>query len=335
MTYYGQGTPIVDTSKEFQKEWIRREGEKSEKQKCIEKGGDWDPITNTCILIPKEPKQPEPERKKVEQQGVETFTDPRTGRGSGVTIPDGKGGTRTFLGLNPEEIQTIATGEQQKLARPEGTAPVGTEQASFEQQQLLQQQAKQIGAIPLNFAPAQQAPIDWGQAVTTGVVGAAPSILGSAAAGFAAGAVGGTAVTPGVGTAIGAGIGAVVGVWRGVSQSIKSQQRGEIGASQDVLSAARTNMRQLAMLAGQDPANAGEYIQAYNAQLTQVHQAYRQIKAETQGNLNKFMEDGTDILSDFELFLAPNGTAEIYGNKLGAALFRNTPIPLTEADISG
>jgi len=241
--------------------------------------------------------------------------------------------TGDFVKGRKEDAAVVLAKQQEKLAPMPGE--VTTEQfaqAQSEQQQL-QQQASTIGQLqPSAFAPVQQAPIDWAQAGTAGVAGVIPSVITGAGAGAAVGLAGaGVGVVPGA--IIGAGAGLIAGIWRGTASNIKSQQRGEIGASQDVLTQARTNMRQLAMLASQDPANAAEYIQAYNAQLSLVHQAHRKIKAETDGNLNKFMEDGTDILSDFELFLGPNGTADIYGNKLRVALTSGVPIPLTEADL--
>ena len=68
----------------------------------------------------------------------EVFRDPRTGRVSGVTLPDG----RTFLGLSPDDVQRILSGEAQRLATPEGAVDIG--------QRARQQQAQQqFGAQPL------------------------------------------------------------------------------------------------------------------------------------------------------------------------------------------
>ena len=324
------GTAIT-TQADIQKPFKEAQEKLTPQQKCEAGGGFWDVKTQTCLRVP--PKQEAPAPPPKAPGALETFTSSETGRASGITTPDG----RTFLGLSPAEVQQVATGEQERAARPLGTAPVGTAAAQQQEQQLIQQQAGQIGQLQeAAWAPVQQAPIDWSQAGVAGISNL-PSIVSRTAAGAAGGAVAGGTLGLGVGAVPGAIVGGIGGfisaVWSGTAANIKGQQRGEIGASQDVLTNAKTNMRQLAMLASQDPANAGEYIQAYNAQLSMVHKAYRQIKAETQGDLNKFMEDGTDILSDFELFLGPNGTAEIYGSKLRVALTSGVPMPLTEGDL--
>ena len=232
-----------------------------------------------------------------------------TGKTTGVV----KGG-RALLGLSKQDAAKLA---------PEGTVTA----QEIAQQQQLAQQAGAIGQVG-NIGQLQDAPVDIGQAATAGLVGNVPGLIKNVGTGVAGGFIAGgpaLAVVGGIG-------GAIKSIWGGVQSNIEGQKKGEIAASVDVLGVAKTNMRQLAMLASQDPANAPQYIQAYNDQLTQVHKAYRQIKIETDENLDKYIEDGTDILSDFDLFLREGGTADIYGTKLRIALSSNTPIPLTEAD---
>ncbi len=94
----------------------------SERLSCEAKGGKWDPVALKCILPTSEVKP---------STALETFTDPRTGRASGITLPDG----RTFLGLSSEDVERIAAGEQARVSRPEGTAPVGTSQAAADVEQ--------------------------------------------------------------------------------------------------------------------------------------------------------------------------------------------------------
>lgn len=114
---------------------VEEDPDKQAKADCKAQGGKWDEATKTCILPPPEP-TPEPGPPKA-KPALETFTDPRTGRASGITLPDG----RTFLGLSSEDVARVARGEQERVARPEGTAPVGTAQAAADierQQQFLQ-----------------------------------------------------------------------------------------------------------------------------------------------------------------------------------------------------
>lgn len=323
-----QGT-IITTQADVKRPFKEAQVKLTPQQKCEQDGGFWDTQTQTCLRVPPTPAPPP---KKTGQ--LETFTDPKTGAASGITTKTG-----TYLGkISPEELAAIGQQQARTDFRPANMPPVGTAAAQQREAQALQQQAGQIGQLQeAAWAPVQQAPIDWSQALIAGISGALPSAATGAAAGAITGGIAGagvgSTVTAPIGGFIGGVAGFVAGVWKGTAANIKAQQRGEIGASQDVLTNARTNMRQLAMLASQDPANAGEYIQAYNAQLSMVHKAHRQIKAETAGNLNKFMEDGTDILSDFELFLGPDGTAEIYGSKLRVALTSGVPMPLTEGDL--
>jgi hypothetical protein len=49
------------------------------------------------------------------------------------------------------------------------------------------------------------------------------------------------------------------------------------------------------------------------------------VQLETQGDLNSFMEDGTETLSSFQLFLQPGGLADIQRMRLEAAVMKGTP----------
>lgn len=179
-------------------------------------------------------------------------------------------------------------------------------------------------------AQATETPIDKSQALTAGTLSNVPSLLKNVGVGAGAG----FAVAGHVGAAVGGVLGAIKGVWGGVQNNIEKQQRGEIAASKDVLSAARTNMRQLITLASKDPGNAAEYMQAYKRQLAMVYTAQAKIKLETNGDLNKFMEDGTEVLSDFELFLMPGGYADIQGQKLQIALMGGVMPEFTAEDLA-
>lgn len=281
---------------------------KSEKQKCQERGGSWDEKTQTCILVNKDTAvKPPPATTKVTPPPgtVETFTSEKTGRASGVTMPDG----RTFLGLSPDEVNKIAQGEAARTAMPANAAPVGTAQAQARQLQQQQQAALQLGQLtPEQMMIAQQqvggeAPIDWSQALTAGVVQAGVGAAGGAGIGAVFG--GGAGAIPG------AIIGLLGGFANGIRSNIKSQQSGEIGSANEVLTQGKSNMRQLRMLTQADPANAERYIEDFNDQLALIYAAERKLQLETQGDLNKFMDDGTKDKAKFELVLMPGGYAEI------------------------
>ena len=205
-------------------------------QECEKKGGKWDAATRTCIMNVRDQVAVNQEKKaaaeaaKVEEppkvDALETFTSSETGRASGITTPDGS----TFLGLSPEDVQAVATGEQARTARPEGTAPVGTAQAEAIRQQQIQQQIAQIGQLG-QINPAQQADINLSQAFTAGAAGIVPAAAGGAAIGAAAGLVGSGGVLSAPG-ALAVGVaGAVGGFVSGVLSNIKEQQRGELQAA--------------------------------------------------------------------------------------------------------
>jgi len=296
------------------------EDTRTPKEKCEAKGGFWDEKRQTCLLAkPKEKEVKKEEAPKVKLTTPETFRDEQ-GRLSGIRLPNGE----TYLGLNPQDVRQMAAAEELKTAQPIGTAPVGTAQQQAEEQFKLQQQIGQIGQVG-QLTPAQQAEINWSQAATAGASKVIPGLLGGAATGAVAGSV-----VPGIGTAVGAIGGAIAGAVgtfaSGILGNIKEQQRGELQAADIELTNARTNMRQLAMLASQDPANADVYIKQYNDQLTRIHQARRQTQAEVQGDLNAFMEDGREQLADFDAFLQPGGIADVYGQKLKIALQTDTPL---------
>ncbi len=292
--------------------------------RCEAQGGTWDPVNKVCILPTKEPepaKQADIQKTPVQpsspevfrnQQGeLSGFTDPRTGQ--------------TFLGASPEEVRRATGDILQKTQLPEGTQLVGTAQSQAEEQQRLQQIAGQVGQVgPLTAA--EQADINLSQALTAGAARVLPGLAGGAAAGAVVGGVPSAGIGAPLGAAVGAAAGAVTGFTSGVLSNIKEQQRGELQAADVELKNARTNMRQLAMLATQDPANADIYVSQYKDQLTRVHQARRQTQAEVAGDFNAFMEDGREQLADFDSFLQPGGIADIYGQKLSIALSTGTPL---------
>jgi len=256
------------------------------------------------------------------------------GRLSGVTLPDG----RTFLGLSPAEVNKIVEQQKQIKQTPDGAVEVGAQRKLERQQQAQVQTAGSVGLTPqqiaLTQAGAQEAPIDKGQAISAGIANIVPSLIGGAAGGAAIGAIGGGGVGAIPGAAIGAVGGLLTGFFNGVRSNIKSQQSGQIQSTTKVLSSAKTNMRQLAILAAQDPANAPSYVEAYNQQLAQVYRAQAKLKLETAGNLNKFMDDGTTQLADFDLFIQAGGIADLYRQKLEVSLLSGVPPTFTAEDLA-
>ena len=350
---------------------IKKLQPKSEAQlSCEAKGGRWDEENQVCILP--EPPTPEPTPPPgitIPAGTPETFSSSETGRASGITtpgkgtyhiptgkvLPDGSNETKrvgieeynvfrasigltpqedrsTFLGLSPEDVSDVAAGEAARVERPAGTQEAGVAAQQVEESIRLSQAIGKIGELG-QLNPAVQADINFSQALTAGGARVLPAALGGAAVGAAAGAVttGGLASLPAA-AALGI-LGAGTGFVTGVMGNIKEQQRGELQAADVELSNGIRNMRQLAMLASQDPSNADIYVKQYNDQLTRIHQSRRQTKAEVTGNLNSFMEDGREQLADFDSFLQPGGTADIYGQKLTIALNSGAPLSINGEDL--
>lgn len=328
----------------------KREAENRSRRKCEERGGQWDSTRGICILSEQQgPKKQtssaellaegfkgsvvdKPLRGAVADGAVqrtrkpssnpdqpEVFTDNETGQPSGITLPTGE----TFLGIGHRDVNKIAGKFQEQTALPEGTAPVGTARAQAEQQAALQSAIANIGQVG-GLTPAQEAEINFAQAATAGAAGAIPGVVGGALGGATVGALGGP-----IGAIGGAAIGGVGTFIAGTIRNIQSQQRGELQAAKEELTSARTNMRQLAMMATRDPANADYYISLYNEQLTRVHQSRAQTAAETEGLLNSWIEDGRAELADYDVFLQEGGTADLYGQKLQVALATQQELSLT------
>lgn len=324
-TDIGIGKGLYDVSKP-----IQDTKPKNKKQECEARGGVWDEVNQVCLLNNNKNMTP-----LTQPQPKATLTKPEItkdaqGRNAAITLPSGE----TYVGMKPEDLQKQIDLFNGRTTVPEGTNLAGTAQATANRQQRLQQlmQLGQQGLLsPQELQAIQEAPIDWGQALTAGTVGSGSSIIEAAAAGIGAGATAGAiggSIIPGVGTiagSVGLGIaggitGIIASIYSGVKGNIKSQQSGEIGTTKDVLSQARTNMRALSMVVSQDPNKADEAIQLYYEQKSHVLQAQRKLQLETQGNLNKFMNDGTQDLADFELFLQPGGYADIQLMRLQTAI---------------
>lgn len=254
----------------------------------------------------------------------------------------GKPGTSIEFTKDNNVVVDGKTMTRQEYDRQRNNKSYYADVAQAQQAQQIQQAVSQIGLSPQEIAQAQaqatEAPIDLGQAATAGGAKVIPSAITGAGVGLGAaiggGAIAGTAVAPGVGTAIGAGVGLLAGVTAGILANIKSQQSGEIASTKDVLTTAKSDMRKLSSLAAKDPGNAAAYVEMYNQRLAQVYTAQAKLKLETNGNLNKFMNDGTQDLSDFELFLQPNGQAAIYKRQLELALMSGVAPELTAEDLT-
>lgn len=312
-----QPTTSRGVTKEAHAESLERRRLKSD---CRARGGKWNEETQTCTVPEVEPTPP-----RAELETPETFTDPKTGRVSGITLPSGQ----TFLGLTPEDVETVAAGEAARVARPEGTAPVGTAQAQQQRQLEAQQLGQQIGQFgELGISPTG---LDVGEAATQGIVGSIPSAIRLGAQGFVAGglfgggvgAVGGPITATG-GAAIGAVGGFLAGIVGGMTSNFKSQRTDTTTAQQRILDEGKQTLQDWATLARNDPVNRAQYLAEYNKQSALIDQAYRQMKLDTSKDLAKF-ETALPNLAEFESFYSTGGERDALDVEMRNALLAQPP----------
>lgn len=331
---FGQGTQVGTSPQiQFQQDQETAAKKTSPEEKCRINGGTWDAQTQTCLYLngKKDPNKiniPSTDSSNpplVDATGIETFTNSKTGRAGGVTLPDG----RTFLGLSPEDVQTVATGEQEREARPLGTNAVGTAQsqsnASFRGEQLTGQvgQFDELGTSPTG--------LDTGEALTTATINSIPSAIRMAGQFGTAGAVLGATAAPvtgglsiAAGAAIGAGVGFVSGIASGMIGSYKSQRTDTTTAQQRVLDEGKQNLNDWATLAASDPANKEKYLSEYNRQAALIDQAYRQMKLDTSRDLGKF-ETALPNLAEFETYYSFGGEKAALDLKMRMSLASQSP----------
>ena len=265
-----------------------------QKQKCESYGGQWDEVSQKCIY-PNEDDRDAP---------LETFTDPKTGRASGITTPDGK----TYLGLTASEVNKIAGAEQERAARPEGTAPVGTAAALQADIQRKINIAKQIGTI--DYATAQQIEeqeIDKSQALAAGVQDIIPSALAFGAGGLALGGVAGagvgSTVSAPVGAGLGFGVGAIKGFYQGITKNIKDQRTDLVSVKTKELKQRKTALNNYISAANANPAASDEMVQAFNVEKSLILRDYNTLIKRGNKDLNFWGSDATPQITDYEVFL--------------------------------
>jgi len=259
----------------------------------------------------------------------ETFTNPQTGRASGITLPDG----RTFLGLGPEDVNQVAQGEAARVARPANTQPVGTAQNQLNTQlrnQKLVELAQQGLLTPEEFQGITGASLDVKQALGAGAIGVLPGLAGGAATGLLAGAVGGATagaaaggfVTPAA-AALGA-LGALSGFLLAARSSIKGQQTGEFAADQAALTKGERMLRSLITDTNTNPQNAPENIALFYQTLNMIDAAHMKTWKDSQEDLNRFLgNDGTPQLAKFTTF--DDSMRLYYINRFETALAQPDP----------
>ncbi len=284
----------------------------TKRQECIQRGGKW--VNGQCVM---------PVEAKVPAGTVETFSS-EEGRASGVVTPSGK----TFLGLSPEDVQTVAEGEAARVARPEGSAPVGTAQRraeALQQSTLLAQQAGQFTPLGVEGTEGVLGGIDPAEAAIEGVRQSIPRALSLAVTGAGVGATAGLAggpaapVTVSGGALIGAAAGFTSGIASGMLSSSKRQRTDTTNAQQRVLDEGKQTLKDWVTMAKADPANKAQYLQEFNIQLSQINQAHQQMKLDTSQDVLRF-ESAIPNLAEFDSFYSTGGERDALVQEMQIAL---------------
>lgn len=255
---------------------------------------------------------------------IETFRDQGTGERTGFTL-----GGNDFFGppsLVNEAIQRELQRRQepgfQNAALPgsQGPGVVDLTQVPAATQQVrnLFGLAGQVGELnqgPFTQLPPQGTAPDYNQAI-----GAA---LTSTLAGAAGGAVVGAAVG-GLGAIPGAVIGGLGGFLSSTRSELKRQRAESIQANSVTLQETSQQLAALITDTNQNPQNAAENLALFNQQMNKVDRAYKQLRIDTNSDLNKFLgETGLPELREYELF--NSGERLILEQQMQTALLNPNP----------
>jgi uncharacterized protein YcfJ len=181
---------------------------------------------------------------------------------------------------------------------PQGTveaADVAAQRTRIEQSQ---QAIQDVG----NLTPEQEARNvvkPEGVAAQATTMGA---LVGGGVVGAKFGAGIGTAIAPGPGTAVGAGAGFVFGAIAGAFSKISIQKRQDVKQAYAVFTQAKSNMGWIIDNVNSGALSPNQAAEMWDEQLANFNSAYRNLKLDTQNNLDRFLSGGADELAKIEAF---------------------------------
>ena len=272
---------------------------------CEAKGGKWDSVNLKCIL----PGQPEigkvnivGEKTKEEKPKAaptpEVFVDSRTGRPSGVTLPDG----RTFLGASPNEVNRILERETQRGQLPQGTQIVGT---AAQQQRREQELARMVQEGVLTPQEIEQLGVgNLGANNAFENVGTGGAALAGAIGGAKFGAAAGTAIAPGLGTAVGGIIGGVGGAIGGAYVKLGYQKKQDIKEANKLFTTAKTNKQEILNMVNAGMLSEGQARALWSEEKENIYISRNYLKKQTSSDLANFLGNPGDDLIAVESYLA-------------------------------
>jgi hypothetical protein len=268
------------------------------KRKKVEEAADkFNLETPTQTTQPVQTTQPKEPSQRIFRSG-------ETGRPSGITLPDG----RTFLGLSPSEIETLAANELRKQGGP-ATQAFEKEGALQRDLAITEEQKRQAGQVSLGSPEQMQQNIPHGEGLVgkaaTGGAALGGAVVG-AKAGATTGATIGTAVAGPVGTAVGGVIGGVVGgiagAVGGAYTKISFSERQDVKKAFKVFTTSKSNIDWII-----DQTNAGrlspsQAIDLWDIEISNIYAAERMLKEDTSTNLKSFLSNGGDELTALEAY---------------------------------
>lgn len=263
-----------------------------------------------------------------QKPAVPLYTDQEKGEVTGFE-KDGK----TFFrppGISDEEwfgtVEKLSAKEARKTAIPEGAVT----KKQLAQEKLGAELAGGVGQLNPEIVKAGElsSEIDIEQALSAGLVTAAPGVVAGGAAGLLGGP--GAPIT----VPLGAGIGAGLGFLQGVKSNIAAQRRGTTSASKQGLADGEKNIRKIITAANKNPADAAEYQNLFNEQLSYIERDYGKLKLDTQGYIKDITGvDGTPELADYQRFY--DVSRDFYIREMQTALLNPDPakILITPEDL--
>jgi len=269
--------------------------------------------------------------------GMQVLKD-KEGRLSGITI---KG--KTYLGLSPKDVQTMAAREMAATTPPAGTIAPGT-RAEQERLQRLTEQTGRLTPeqIAIEEAQAREAAPEAGLFGLPGNLNFRQALAAGGADAFLAAGVGagGGAILGAPAAGVGAIPGAIIGgtvaglgaFVRGVYTDLKQQQAGLVKAEGLNVDRAITNLNNV-ISARNLGADEVESQLLYNQIVADTYQAHAELKIQTQTQTGKAFDDGTKQLEKFEIFFREGGTLDTINAKMNQALINPNPTKVSSQTI--
>ena len=217
-----------------------------------------------------------------------------SGELSGVTL-DGK----TYLGLSPQDVKQIVEHQQAQTTIPQGAVSAGQAADLRRQQQAGLAQIQNVGQL----TPEQQ---NLDVVKGEGIVGQAATLGGGIVGGLAGakyGAAAGTFIAPGLGTAIGAAAGGLGGFVGGAFTKISYSKRQDVKQANKVYLTSKSNINWIINQVNAGKLDSITAVQMFNDEKANIYSAEKNLKQDTDSNLDRFLSGGADEQASVESYI--------------------------------